>query len=140
MCLVSNRGCSGLTREIASEIFALGSLIRQDTEEKRLQKSRRYFLHEGSMIESLNMSGDQHRSIVQWLSPVDAEAIRTKLVSNRVSGSGTWFIDSEVFQTWVKSYESTILWLNGISQLLTLIIASNRWLMEHLQLEPVNQS
>ncbi|MCJ1437034.1 hypothetical protein MMC27_006419 [Xylographa pallens] len=88
----------GLTREIASQMFALGSLIHKDTEEKRLQKTR-----------------DQHRSIAQWLSPVDAEIIRTKLASNRVHGSGTWLIDSEDFQTWVKSYESTILWLNGIT-------------------------
>ncbi|MCJ1383613.1 hypothetical protein MMC17_006727 [Xylographa soralifera] len=88
----------GLTREIASQIFALGSLVCEDTEEKRLQKTR-----------------DQHRSIAQWLSPVNADTIRTKLASQRVNGSGTWFIDNGVFQNWVESHESTILWLNGIT-------------------------
>ncbi|MCJ1286866.1 hypothetical protein MMC26_006212 [Xylographa opegraphella] len=89
---------SGLTREIASQIFALNSLVREDTEEKRLQKTR-----------------DQHRSIVQWLSPINAQTIRTKLASTRVNGSGTWFSNSEIFQNWVESHESTILWLNGIT-------------------------
>ena len=84
------------------------------------------------------MLGDQHRSIALWLSPVNPQIIRTKLASNRINGSGTWFIDSEVFQKWVESHESTILWLNGISQL-TPPIESDPLLMEHLQLEPVNQ-
>ncbi|MCJ1393371.1 hypothetical protein MMC18_006244 [Xylographa bjoerkii] len=87
-----------LTRDIASQIFALGSLVREDTEERRLQQTR-----------------DQHSHIAQWLSPVNIETMRTKIGSNRVINSGTWFVDSKVFQTWVESNESKILWLNGIT-------------------------
>ncbi|MCJ1405083.1 hypothetical protein MMC11_008309 [Xylographa trunciseda] len=88
----------GLTREIASQISALGSLVREDTEERRLQQIR-----------------DEQSSIAQWLCPVNAEAVRIKIASNRVNGSGIWFVHSKVFQTWMDSFESQILWLNGIT-------------------------
>ena len=68
------------------------------------------------MIKALTALEDQHRSIIKWLSPINPDTIRTKISNNRVKGSGTWLLNTEVFQNWTQSDKSLILWLNGISQ------------------------
>lgn len=59
--------------------------------------------------------GSKHRKIMEWLSSVDPSKAREAARKSRASGTGVWFTQSKIFQNWIGSATSSILWLSGIS-------------------------
>lgn len=104
---------SDLTRQIASEISELSSLVRQNTldqEEIRNRRSSTLLI----LLSNLRL-GDKHAQILEWLSPVNPGETREKVSKSRIVGSGKWFTASEQLQEWRQSKTSSTFWLNGIS-------------------------
>ncbi|MCJ1262568.1 hypothetical protein MMC22_002438 [Lobaria immixta] len=53
------------------------------------------------------------KSIIDWLSPLNFLAKQQAIVKESRDGTGTWFLDSEIFTSWTSS-EKYILWCPGI--------------------------
>ena len=58
---------------------------------------------------------DKHAKLMQWLSPVDAQEVRDRILEIRTPGTGQWFTASKDFQQWRDSVESATLWIQGIT-------------------------
>ncbi len=54
--------------------------------------------------------------ILEWLAPVSPQLTRDKVHQYRVGGSGSWFINSKSFKSWVILNATSTFWLNGISK------------------------
>lgn len=50
----------------------------------------------------------QHRAILDWLTPVDYSPQHHEFISRRQEGTGQWFLRSPEFQTWLKNNGQTL--------------------------------
>ena len=55
----------------------------------------------------------QHRTIMQWLSPTDFQAQQHDIISRRQEGTGQWFLDCPEFKRWLQGADR-ILFCPGI--------------------------
>jgi hypothetical protein len=57
----------------------------------------------------LRVQHDQeHQTILKWLIPVDYASQQRDYIKRRQLGTGQWLLDSEEFQTWLKTEKQTL--------------------------------
>ncbi|KAK0620819.1 ankyrin repeat-containing domain protein [Immersiella caudata] len=57
------------------------------------------------------------KTVVTWLSPLDAHATHQKIFSQRLEGTSDWILSHSTFQRWVTDQTPTsMLWAHGLSQ------------------------
>jgi hypothetical protein len=49
-----------------------------------------------------------HRDILEWLSPIDYSSVQNDTFRRRQPGTCQWLIDSEQYQTWLKTSKQTL--------------------------------
>jgi len=54
----------------------------------------------------------QRRAILDWLSPPDHASVQDYASAKREPDTGTWFVDGNMFETWMYQKGSR-LWLHG---------------------------
>lgn len=89
-------------------------------------------------VESLQIGNTklERETIIRWLSPLDFSAQHQDLISRRQPGTGQKFLNSEIFQKWLKT-EHGQLFCPGIPGAGKTIMAST--VVDHLQKEFENQ-
>ncbi|KAL8830488.1 MAG: hypothetical protein Q9191_001392 [Dirinaria sp. TL-2023a] len=58
---------------------------------------------------------EKHVKLMEWLSPVDAQEARDRILEARTPGTGQWLTTRKAFQQWRDSVESATFWLNGMT-------------------------
>ena len=62
-----------------------------------------------ALSESLARDEQARRELCQWLSPLDFPAQQREVYSRRQEGSGKWLLESERFQSWLKTEGGVLL-------------------------------
>jgi hypothetical protein len=72
-------------------------------------------------VEKLQKAEDRQNihDICEWLSPINPHATQIDVYNRRQKGTGTWLIESEIFNDWLSS-KGGILWCPGIRKSLRL--------------------
>ena len=52
--------------------------------------------------------GQEHDTILEWLTPVNYATQQQDFISRRQAGTGQWLLDSEDFQTWLNTDKQTL--------------------------------
>ena len=52
--------------------------------------------------------GQEHNTILDWLTPVDYGPQQTDYIRRRQPGTGQWLLDSEEYQEWLKTKKQTL--------------------------------
>jgi hypothetical protein len=55
---------------------------------------------------------EEHRAMMQWLSPVDPYENHEAAISAQHEGSGNWLLESKEFTDWYQA-KNSFLWLSG---------------------------
>lgn len=53
-------------------------------------------------------SRQEHRAIVDWLTPIDYAPQQSDFIARRQEGTGQWLLDSNEFQIWLKQSRQTM--------------------------------
>jgi hypothetical protein len=78
-----------------------------------------------------DLTQEQRRAeLYRWLSPPDPSTNYNKALQRRQKGTGSWFLQSDVFAAY-KSQRNSFLWLNGIPGCGKTILSST--IVEHLK-------
>ncbi|KAF3230042.1 hypothetical protein TWF192_007105 [Orbilia oligospora] len=75
-----------------------------------------------------NLSGDEERKVLEWITPIDDSTQHNDFLNRRQSGTGEWMLNSSVYQNWLNTPKE-ILYCPGIpgagKTILTSIIIDN---------------
>ncbi|PVH94900.1 hypothetical protein DM02DRAFT_538482, partial [Periconia macrospinosa] len=74
------------------------------------------------------------KKVTEWLSPANVATNHNAATKLRHGHSGTWFLESEAFQTWLKD-DNAFLWLHAIPGAGKTVLASSiiNYLKENVQ-------
>jgi hypothetical protein len=50
----------------------------------------------------------EHKAILNWLTPIDHAAQQSDFISRRQKGTGKWLLDSDKFKTWLETDKQTL--------------------------------
>ncbi|KAI1453073.1 ankyrin repeat-containing domain protein [Annulohypoxylon moriforme] len=53
-------------------------------------------------------SADERKAILDWLTPIDYAPQQRDLINRRQAGSGQWLLDSQEYQTWLRTAKRTL--------------------------------
>lgn len=51
---------------------------------------------------------EERKAMLDWLTPIDYTPLQNDFIGRRQAGTGQWLLDSEEFQTWLKSDKQTL--------------------------------
>ncbi|KAK2732411.1 hypothetical protein FQN57_002913 [Myotisia sp. PD_48] len=61
-----------------------------------------------------NLHRKEIEEILTWASNIPYIDHHNNLTNGRIDGTGLWFLETQIYQNWRSSPESTIMWLHGI--------------------------
>jgi len=62
------------------------------------------------------MIDQDHRQILNWLTPIDFNGVQNDTFSKHTIGTGTWFVEHTNFQNWFSSEIPSVLWVRGMRE------------------------
>lgn len=82
----------------------------------------------GKQIESLETRrrDDETEKILAWISPRSFRSKQADMLEGVQPGTGKWFLQGDVFLSWVKG-DVDILWCPGIRKILSPLISKLMW-------------
>ncbi|CEF76425.1 hypothetical protein SNK05_004413 [Fusarium graminearum] len=99
---------AAFAKELLSEVLVTEvSQMRDAKIIQEMKASVDEISHNVTHIQSA-LRNQQHRDILQWLTPIDYSTVHKDIFTRRQPGTCQWLLNSETYQRWVKTKKQTL--------------------------------